>query len=265
MVAETALHRVSHLLARCAGSHSVLPPTALFNEGWLLRLVLDGLEQCEPATLTAQASHALGFLPGAHWYSEALLASRFLPRHRADPLAESFTHADGLIGHFDIAPGLRGEATVATGATQLVVIEAKLGAGLSSGVTNAPGYDQAARSAACIAHMLAVAKRTPARFDRLGLCVLAPAARIDGGAFGDLVTKPSIAAKVARRVAAYGGVHDAWYEAWLEPTLTALWVTLLSWESVLDHLEAAQPDSPQVHAGLRAFYAECLRWNRLAP
>jgi hypothetical protein len=114
------LQRVVELLGRCGSQASVLPPTELYSEGWLLRLVLDSCDR------NRNVAHALSFLPGARWYSEALLPSRFLPQRRGDERAESFTHADGIIGHFSIAPGERGEASLLPQARQFVVVEAKL-------------------------------------------------------------------------------------------------------------------------------------------
>src|SRR6056297_3202708 len=191
--------RVSELLQRCGTDTPVLPPTELYNEGWMLRLVLDWFEN-RPAV-----DHPLRFEPDARWYSEALLASRFLPTRRGDPLAESFTHADGVIGHFDIRPGERGEATVTPDGRQLIVIEAKMGSGLSKGVKNAPGYGQAARNVACIAHALTVAGARLEQFDSLGFFVVAPKSQIEAGVFSDLVTVDRIRSQVATRVEQYDG------------------------------------------------------------
>jgi len=105
----------------------------LCNEGWLLRRVLDWFDR--DRTL----SHKLSFLPEALWYAEALLPSRFRPQRRSDEGAESFTHADGVVGHFEIAPGERGEARLLHQAKQFVVTEAKLGSSLSARTKNAPG------------------------------------------------------------------------------------------------------------------------------
>ena len=87
------IERVGELLRRCGEAEGVLPPTALFNEGWMLRLVLDWVER-HPSAI-----EALRFDEGSTWYSEALLGSRFRPRRRGD-VGEGFTHADGVIGHF---------------------------------------------------------------------------------------------------------------------------------------------------------------------
>ena len=110
------LEAISRILGRCGSVASVLPPTELFNEGWMLRLVLDWLDR------NRQVEHPLSFRAGARWYSEALLPSRFLPKTRGDSRAESFTHADGILGHFGVASGVRGDATLAI--TETVILAA---------------------------------------------------------------------------------------------------------------------------------------------
>ena len=109
---------VASLLSRCGTPISVMPPTAVYNEGWMLRLVLDWFDR------NRGIPHELAFAEGARWYSEALLPSRFLATFRADARAESFTRADGLIGHFTVQSGTRGDAVLAPHATQFIVIEA---------------------------------------------------------------------------------------------------------------------------------------------
>lgn len=52
---------------------AVFPPTDLYNEGWMLRILLSIQSEgakCLPFT----------FQPGAKWFSEALIGSPFLPR-----------------------------------------------------------------------------------------------------------------------------------------------------------------------------------------
>ncbi len=242
------LKRVPELLARCGSNASVLPPTELYNEGWLLRLVLDWFDR--DRTL----SHQLSFLPGARWYSEALLPSRFLPQRRGDERAESFTHADGVVGHFSIAPGERGEASLLSQPKQFVVTEAKLGSTLSAGTKNAPEYDQAARNVACMAHMLGGVDLTA--IERLGFYVIAPDRQIKAGVFGNLVTKESIYRKVAVRVAQYQGRWDTWFGGTFEPVLKRIDLSILSWESIL----GALPNDEE-SVGIREFYSLCQRFN----
>jgi len=242
--------RVAEMLLKCGTEVAILPPTDLYNEGWLLRLVLDWFERSH------LEGHPLSLFDDARWYSEALLASRFLPTRRGDPLAESYTHADGVVGHFDISPGERGEATLRKDARQFIVIEAKLASALSKGVKNSPDYGQAARNAACIAHAVHVAEVEPTALASLAFYVVAPEQQIQSGVFEDLVTKKRIRNQVKSRVAQYGGVHDLWFEEAFLPTLERMAVDLLSWESIIDQIKQHDANS-----GLLEFYQQCLRFN----
>ena len=155
--------RIKAMLEACEAGDPSFPPNVLFNEGWLLRIILDWFER------HGGDRYPLSPLPGARWFSEAWLPSAFLPRYRGDRLAESRTHADGVLGHFTIGdPGTAG-LNLLPDARQLVVIEGKLFNRLSAGVKNAPYYDQAARSVACIAEVLRRAGREPEAMDDLAL------------------------------------------------------------------------------------------------
>jgi hypothetical protein len=245
--------KITELLARCGTASTIMPPTELYNEGWMLRLMLDWLDQHR------EVDHPLAFLPKARWYSEALLPSRFKPRQRGDRLAESFTHADGVIGHFEIAPGERGAAALHEDAQQFVVCEAKLGSGLSLGTTNAASFDQAARNVACMAHMIGEARVRVGQLSRLAFCVIAPEKQIEARVFRTLVTKESVRVRVGARVAQYEDADmDEWCRAVFEPVLEAIDLRLISWEALLDQL----PSGPEVTA-LGDFYARCLAVNPL--
>lgn len=245
------IKQVAALLERCGTEHSVLPPTELFNEGWMLRLVLDWLDRNREAI-----SLPLSMFPGARWYSEALLPSRFLAQRRGDVRAESFTHADGIVGHFSIQPGERGEAVLSPSARQFIVAEAKLGSALSARTKNAPDFDQAARNVACMAHMIHVAHADLKAIERLGFYVIAPETQIGAKVFGTFVTRESIRRKVVARVEQYEGFWGKWVEDVLDPVLERIQLSLLSWEEVL----SALPTNEDATA-IRAFYAHCLTCN----
>ena len=210
----------------------MMPPTELYNEGWLLRVALDWFSTDGPS------DSQFSFSPGADWYSEGRLASRFLARSRSDKKAEGFTHADGTIGHFSVSPGERSEIVPTADATQLVVIEAKLGSPLSSRTTNAPGYDQAARTAGCLVHIASKAKVEPSSLTHYAFYVLAPEAQINAGVFASLVTKESIEEKVRRRAAQFGGGATEWIDRIFMPHFAALKVGLVSWEQIIAEMGA---------------------------
>lgn len=247
--------QITELLARCGEPGSVMPPTQLYNEGWMLRLVLDWFDR------NRSLEHKLALLPKTRWYSEALLPSRFLrqPRDPDGTPFESFTHADGVIGHFKIEPGVQGHAVLCSEATQFIVCEAKLGSGLSPRTKNAPGYDQAARNVACMAYMLGMANVPVDQLKRLAFYVIAPRKQIENRMFGSLITLESVRAKVRARVAQYEDADmDQWYRTLFEPVLDKIDLGVLSWESILQAL----PESEEV-AGMREFYAKCLAFNPL--
>jgi hypothetical protein len=250
------LERISRMMHVAHTAERIFPPTIFYNEGWLLRLVLD--------VLSTQHSErdVLAFEPGSRWFSEALLPSQFLARRRRDPLAEGWTHADGIIGHFLIGTTAFANATLARGATQFVVTEAKLFSLLSPRVTNASYFDQAARNVACIAEVLANAERQPKDFSSLGFYVIAPSERIKLNLFRSALTKQSIQAKVERRVSEYEPPDrekkEAWLRDWFLPTLDCVDIECLSWEQIIDDLRSGDEC---FRKELSNFYSQCLRFN----
>lgn len=229
------IERVAHLLALCQGDASVMPPTELFNERWLLRLALDWYSGQPPS------ASLLAFEDNARWYSEGLLASPFLARFRGDPLAEGYTHADGITGHFNTTPGERSEIRARGDATQLVVVEAKMGSPLSPRTQNAPDYDQAARNSACLAHLIEQPGCMPDELSRFAFYVIAPRSQVENGVFGARVSKESIYEKVQARVAMYEGTKDDWFEKVFIPALKHLSIDVVAWEDIVE--ETNRPSS----------------------
>jgi hypothetical protein len=79
----SALERIRGMLQLAGTSNRLFPATVFYNEGWLLRLVLEWFSR---QTLS---EHALAFSPGTRWFSEALLPSQFFACQRGDRLAEA--------------------------------------------------------------------------------------------------------------------------------------------------------------------------------
>ena len=82
------LETIRALLEKLDSDKRNMPPTELYSEGWLLRVILHWFYKNQVS------GHLLSFLPGADWYSEDLLDSKYLPAYRGDELAESYIHAD---------------------------------------------------------------------------------------------------------------------------------------------------------------------------
>lgn len=135
------------MLFAAKGSSRNFPPTIYYNESWLLRLVIDWFSR------RPKSSEVLSFFLGAKWYSECRLPSQFRAAKRGDENAEGWTHADGVIGHFTVGENALTNAVLNKDAKQFVVIEAKLFSRLATRVTKAAGFDQAARTVACVAEV----------------------------------------------------------------------------------------------------------------
>ncbi len=251
------LERIQDMLQSCDTDWPVFPPTILYKEDWLLRLVMDWFSSHNVP------NHALTFCPQVRWFSEALLPSAFLATHRGDRLAEGWTHADGVIGHFEIGNVGKADLALLTDATQLVVIEAKMFAGLSAGVTRARYFDQAARTVACIAEVLHLAGRDPSLLSTLGFYVLAPEDPREDGPFHAEMNKESIEGKVQRRVTEWVEEHgddkDQWCNDWFQPTLQRAAVDVLSWEAVIGTIASHDAESGD---SLKRFYDRCVEFNR---
>jgi len=252
--APTEALKLMQMMLRSASSiQPHFPPTLLYNEGWLLRLVLDWFAR------HSVQDHALSFAADARWFSEALLPSAFLARYRGDKLAESWTHADGVAGHFMIGEKGKADLKLLPEATQFLVLEAKIFSSLSSGVTNAGYFDQAARNVACMAEVLCRAERRPSKIKSLGFYVLAPSSQIERGVFSKMVHKESILKKVILRVQAYKGERDCWYEEWFRPTWERINIQCLSWEEIIAFI--LERDS-SAGASIDLFFEFCCRFGR---
>jgi len=252
-------NQILDMLQTCDTDQGVLPAAAVYNEGWMLRLILDWFSR-QPAS-----DHQLSFEKGARWYSELLLPSQFLARFQTDPQAESYTHADGVIGHFSIGRSGKGDIDLLPDATQFVDIEAKIFSNLSKGIKNFKNYDQAARTVACMAETLSIGKRQINDVSRLGFYVVAPEKQLKfEPTFQTFLQKDSIRIKVQKRIKAYSDPTDAetknrWLNTWFLPTLECINIQCLTWEEIISYIQ-----SNDRHNGdaLFEFYKKCLALNQ---
>lgn len=226
-------------------------PTELYNESWLVKLVLNQAYKID------DSDSPIGFLPGSTWFSEALLPSAFEARFRGDPLSESRTNADGVVGHIAIGTQAKADLELIDDVIQFTVVEAKVGSPLSSGTSNAEYFDQAARNVACIAEVLARSEIKATDLSRLDFVVLAPQYSIDKGTFAEEISPDSIKSKVEQRVSEYDGALDQWLEQHFLPTLGRIELHSLSWEEAIEWIGE---NSPEVIDDLKEFYHLCLEF-----
>jgi len=227
-------------------------PTEIYNECWLIKLVL------HHAATIPDEDFLLGFQPSSSWFSEGLLPTAFKARFRGDPLSESRTNADGVIGQIKIGEKAKADLELDNKATQFSVVEAKINAPLARGIAKAPSYDQAARNVACMAEVVAQAGIKPSSLNRLDFIVLAPQYKIEKGKFSREMDPNSIHDKVKKRVDSYDGVLNDWYIDYFMPVLENINIKSLSWETTLKWFVQHKPE---IKDQLVGFYDLCLKYN----
>jgi hypothetical protein len=227
--------------------------TQIFNEGWLLRSVLQAWKTNSPASESP-------FLPipkDAKVYSEAQLFTPFKVRRRSEragePKGETNTRVDGIAGYFSIAPGTKSGIELDRGCPYIAVFEAKLYSPLSTGITHAPKYDQVSRTTACLIHALLEAK--PKDGSEAHLVVLYPAdhPRIDPGRY----EKNHVKHRIASRLKGYKDAGKATdeirqFETGWEEMSEYVDVHFVTWEDVVDEIDDVE---------LHWFYGLCRQFN----
>ena len=129
-----------------------ITPTIIYNEGWMLRLVLNWLSEHRD-----KVEHPdLKFLEKSKWFSEAALPT-FFSHENVGEGYETYTHADGVFGDFHCIDGkeYKGKNYIELDkeCNQFAVIEAKIFSKYSKGNTNGASYNQVARTIACMYHL----------------------------------------------------------------------------------------------------------------
>lgn len=253
------LTQISRLLSQAHTPDTHFPPTILYNEGWMLRLVLDWFHS------GIQYDHPLAFYEDSNWYSEALLPSQFKPRSQKDSLGESYTHADGAIGHFTIGGSGKGDLVLNEDASQLIILEAKMFSKLSAGVSHARYFDQAARNVACMAEVLRLKNIHPSQMDSLGFYVLAPQSQFEKeSSFGAYTEKSSVIEKVHRRAVEYQDRKEYdeikdWFDNYFLPLIKVIDIQCISWEDIIEFIASEDED---FGSELKEFYELCLKFNQ---
>jgi len=222
--------------------------TLIFNEGWLLRGVLN---EWQGWTQPARFSF-LPFPQGVKVYSEAQLYTPFRARFQGDKLAEAHTHVDGIVGDFQIVATKSG-ATLTPDWRYLAVFEAKMYSSLSSGTTHAPGYDQASRTAACMIHAILESGGADDRLAHLVVLYAADNNKIHPCRH----TREYAEGRIAERVRTYlaSGKHGKpiprFFDEWCT-VLPRIQIQFLTWEDVLSEIDSDE---------LNQFYDLCVEFN----
>lgn len=247
---------VSELLKQLDTDQRSMPATILYNEGWMLRLVLDAGKKGLLSEIMNE---------GENWCSELQLRTPFGRDKGRNH--ESNTHADGVIGDFVWENDSKSGLAIRPDANRLIVFEAKMYSPLRAGTKNAPGYNQAARNVACIAETLRRAGRKAMEMTTVGFYVIAPQLQIDNGLFDRLMTPCSIRSRVEERIQQYKGtVRDQllqWQKECFLPLLSKMesedTLKCISWEQLISAISDRHRESGEA---IQNFYSKCIQHNR---
>jgi len=226
----------------------LFPETLIFNEGWLLRLVLR-------EWLAGSGGSQFGFLPfpeGVTAYSEGQLYTPFKARSRGDKLAESHTHVDGIVGEFSIS-GTKSGIELKPDFRYIAAFEAKIFSRIAPGVTNTPGFDQVSRTAACLINSILLAEPQASYSAHLVVLYAKKNRHFHPAAYG----KDRIEDKIAQRLQPFTATAErsdaiVRFSAGWRYILERLKVHFLTWEDVLAGICSDE---------LSEFYKLCRQFN----
>jgi hypothetical protein len=237
------LNQIIDIIKTVESKNSNINPTIIYNEGWMLRLLIQ-------QSITEQLIvHGLDFSKIKNWTSEALISSPFV---FAKVRREGYTHADAALGDFDVDYSKRGEIIVAKNASIFGIIEAKMGSNLSQGTTHAKNYNQASRNITCIAHNTRCNSACEIFF-----FIAAPQSTIDNHELQEQLNQTTI--QIKHRFGAYpedDSVRDNMD--------TILYIAAKMRKEVISFEEWLGAIQDQ-HAkkDLQDFYCKCLKWNKV--
>lgn len=225
--------------------------TLIFDEGWLLRVVL---KEWKTRRLLASRLDFLPFPENVKTYSEGQLYTPFKRRKQRDEHAEGNTPVDGIAGDFHLATGSQSGIAVNPDCKYLAVFEAKMDSPLSTRVKHTAEYSQIARIAACMIHSILETECTEDFTPYLVILYPEHNKSIKPTQY----TRAHIETQIAERIQGYLGPTepsetDAKFLCEWRQVLNRLCIQFLTWEKVV--AEIGNKD-------LDRFYGLCKRFNQ---
>ena len=169
---------VSAMAECCTDSGTPVAKSEVYNETWLLRMVLACIHDYKGDFVTgdAKTKQALEKMRKAvckYWISEGGLEPAFEQ--------EGTTWTDAILGNVKIGDNnKRGvDIEIRDSSTGVIIVEAKMGSELASGITNSSNYNQAARNIACLAKLLNNQKISKEIISESAFVVLAPRYKLE--------------------------------------------------------------------------------------
>ncbi|WP_299385988.1 hypothetical protein [uncultured Lacinutrix sp.] len=233
-------------------------PTEFYNEGWLLKVLVYAI------TDFGLKENPLYVNEKEKFFSEGLLYSPFLQRFKGDSLAETHTHADGVIGNFEVGSD-NSKGSLHLVGDKLNVFEAKINSEFSKKVTNASFYNQAARYVACIAETIDKANKLEVLNDlSVGFYLVVPKNQYKRKkTFANFLEKEHVLDTVEKRVGQYQNEADyekrkEWLETKFKSVHKKIVIETLFYEDIIKELEGYKYKDE-----INGFYETCKKYNKI--
>jgi hypothetical protein len=236
-----------------------LLPTELYNEGWMLRLVLywfNGTHKYSHEKITMKE--------GIHWFSEGRLESPFKKNEELTIPKEGYTRADGAYGNIEL--GNRGDSDIKLkeDCRQFVVTEAKMFSKYSEGIKRKKNYNQAARNIACMYQVVENYKENYGKsyhdIEEIAFYTLLPESQIEKEvSFKKYTTVKHIKETIENRIEPYNGKMKEWFNSFNEFLEKKIKIDLISWEEIVIFIKSNDPEYGKM---LSDFYDKCLEFNK---
>jgi len=242
----------------------MLPPTVIYNEKWMLRLVmkwfLNQSSYIVNSDLDRKIVKGFKFDENANCYSEATIQTPFKKRKKGvkDKLAEASSTVSGVIGHIKVISKKNKEKVVVSNeANQFNVFEVFLYDELYKGTKTLPKYNQVARVISCLVY--STYKLENSFLDNTGLYIIAPREQLKLSSFKIFTERDKIEEIIRARVEEYK--DDEEKKSWLDyfnRVFMRVEVECISWEDII--LFIKKNDS-EYGDHIRVFYDKCLLYN----
>jgi hypothetical protein len=230
----------------------IFAETLIFNEGWLLRGILEKWRG-----LKGQSKFPfLPFPKGVKIYSEAQLYTPFKKRSIEDKQGEDNTHVDGIVGNFSLRPNTKSGIDLDGDFKYLAIFEAKMYSELAKGITHVKNYNQVSRTIACIINSVLKVRGSPNNSIYYIITYPNDNKKIESETY----TKKFIEGEIEERIKIYkepktvkiDGDFDSFEKYW-KNVLGKIEVQFVTWDAILDEIKDQD---------IKRFYDLCKEYNK---
>lgn len=244
----------------------LIPPTIIYNENWLLRLVMWWFLKEDNFIINSDLDRkivkAFKYSQLARFYSDVTIETQFKRRTKGvkDMLAEPSINVSGVLGNYTIIHKRKSDRVkLNLESKQFNVFVVNMYNELSKGVKNQSTYNQVARAVGCIVQTLYKANIT--LIENTGLYIIAPKVQIKLNSYKVYSDRNNIEEEIKNRIDQYGEDENKnkWY-TYFNKIFQRVDVACIAWEEII--LFVKKNDN-EFGNKLQIFYEKCEEYNQI--